>query len=645
MHVAWSRINAETMTARPLPFFKERLKEAARELEKKLDLTRVKNQRDGHARAPTLNEFEQAKRLGIDLAEVRTAIRDCWDRCDNGRSFEAALAEQGLILAQGDRRAFVVIDRQGGIHALGRRILDVNKTQMLARSADLDLNELPHVDQARAFIRELVPEQRPEKKQPNWNRDRANEGWEDAVITASIEQEELETRFVDPKTQNEIEVGGREKKGRVWEETDTTTMDRFKDAGLETAGSTEPGKPLKGIEKQLWDAYRSGPQANDFAASLDSRGIAFACVTPDETYKSYREAQFAKAVGRIAPVYQEGEIVVVRSPSPEYLRQGEWSELPRVQKLDQAHAEKYLEILGFDKSKLKGIEATKATLETSAQDYAANWQDIRLEHVTRINPNDPVQSARETTATLRTTGSQATGATFNLSEKRQEELCSILDPPTIPLEPQQTAEKACHYREAEAEHSIDFSKYAAYRAQERLNQDELQSARDPLLRGGQFELEREPMETGRPRPFLQEEPPSGTDRKIHKTHQPVNGAIVLEQPANADRAPRSFAGSIKQFFREVKQALTGKEPPAPEPKKRTRRGTEETSSGFRLAARILCRIVQSIFHPSNFLWEPPAELDDAHRQQLQWNSQATFHETDGFHTPSSTSSNDLFPSP
>ena len=30
MHVAWSRIDADTMTARPLPFFKERLKEVCR---------------------------------------------------------------------------------------------------------------------------------------------------------------------------------------------------------------------------------------------------------------------------------------------------------------------------------------------------------------------------------------------------------------------------------------------------------------------------------------------------------------------------------------------------------------------------------------------------------------------------------------
>ena len=55
------------MRAVPLPFFKERLKEVSRELEKTLDLTRVKNERDGPVLAPTRNEFEQARRLGVDI--------------------------------------------------------------------------------------------------------------------------------------------------------------------------------------------------------------------------------------------------------------------------------------------------------------------------------------------------------------------------------------------------------------------------------------------------------------------------------------------------------------------------------------------------------------------------------------------------
>ena len=49
-------------------------------------------------------------------------IRNCWDRSDCGLSFQAALEHEGLILAQGERRDFIVVDREGGPHALGKRI-------------------------------------------------------------------------------------------------------------------------------------------------------------------------------------------------------------------------------------------------------------------------------------------------------------------------------------------------------------------------------------------------------------------------------------------------------------------------------------------------------------------------------------------
>jgi hypothetical protein len=116
-------------------------------------------------------------------------------------------------------------------------------------------------------------------------------------------------------------------------------------------------------------------------------------------------------------------------------------------------------------------------------------------------------------------------------------------------------------------------------------------------------------------------------------------------PAEANRGLRSFATSIKQLFREVKQALTAAIDAAPEPKKRTRRGSGEAQSGFRLAARILCRIVRSIFHPGSLHWEPPCEFDDAYRQQLDWSNHASSYETDSFDSPAGASSNDLSPSP
>jgi relaxase-like protein len=192
MHVAWSRIDQDTLTAKPLPFFKDRLKKISRELESHFALEPVANHREGHIKyAPTKAQEEQARRLGVEIHEVRNTIRDCWDRSDNGRSFQAALEHEGLTLAQGDRRNFVVIDHAGGIQALGKRILDVTAAQTRDRLSDLVREELPTVEDARAFIRDLMAEKerQHERAAPAWDRDLADRVWQDAVINAAIEKE------------------------------------------------------------------------------------------------------------------------------------------------------------------------------------------------------------------------------------------------------------------------------------------------------------------------------------------------------------------------------------------------------------------------------------------------------------------------
>ena len=46
--------------------------------------------------------------------EVKEWITAVWRETDSGRAFQAAVEEQGWILARGDRRDFVVVDPVGG---------------------------------------------------------------------------------------------------------------------------------------------------------------------------------------------------------------------------------------------------------------------------------------------------------------------------------------------------------------------------------------------------------------------------------------------------------------------------------------------------------------------------------------------------
>ena len=150
MHLAFSRINEETLTAKPLPYFKHRLKIVSRELEKRFGLTPVPSQRRSLVGyAPTRAEEAQAYRNGIDIRETRDAIRRCFEAADCGRSFQLALSEHSLVLARGERRDFVVVDREGGMHALGKRLLGVSAAEIRTCLADLRPGKLPTVDQAR----------------------------------------------------------------------------------------------------------------------------------------------------------------------------------------------------------------------------------------------------------------------------------------------------------------------------------------------------------------------------------------------------------------------------------------------------------------------------------------------------------------
>lgn len=118
---------------------------------------------------------------------IRNTIHDCWQSADSGRAFAAALDEQGLILARGDKRDFVVVDRAGGDHALGRRITGATAAETRARMADIDRSGLPSVEQARE--RQMQNEQPQQQDQQN---QAAAAGQEQAKAEAATKQAQLE---------------------------------------------------------------------------------------------------------------------------------------------------------------------------------------------------------------------------------------------------------------------------------------------------------------------------------------------------------------------------------------------------------------------------------------------------------------------
>jgi hypothetical protein len=136
------------------------------ELEREFGLQQVRDHnRDRKIKPPTYNEDQQARRKGQQLHEKRVAIRDAWECSDNGQSFTAAISEAGFVIAQGDRRDFVLVDELGSVYTIGKRTTGASAADVRAKLQDLDREQLPTVEEAKTIQRERMQEREADRTQ------------------------------------------------------------------------------------------------------------------------------------------------------------------------------------------------------------------------------------------------------------------------------------------------------------------------------------------------------------------------------------------------------------------------------------------------------------------------------------------------
>lgn len=151
-HVVWSRIDAEKMRAINLSHYKTKLRDVSRELYLEHGWDMPRGLQDRRLRDPlnfSREEWQQAKRVGVDPREIKTALQQCWNISDNRKTFEYALKERGFWLAKGDRRGFVAVDYRGEVYSLSR-YAGVKTKELAARLGDRQ--QLLPVDQVKANI-------------------------------------------------------------------------------------------------------------------------------------------------------------------------------------------------------------------------------------------------------------------------------------------------------------------------------------------------------------------------------------------------------------------------------------------------------------------------------------------------------------
>jgi Relaxase/Mobilisation nuclease domain len=156
VHIVWSRIDPVRMCAISDSWNYRANEEVAREMERTFGHERVQGAHaerggvDRPRRTRRHAEMQQAERTKVDVSAFSSELTDLWNATDGGTAFHAALTQKGYLLARGDRRQFVVVDRQGGAHSLARRVDGVRTADVRSKLSCIDPIDLPSVGQARS---------------------------------------------------------------------------------------------------------------------------------------------------------------------------------------------------------------------------------------------------------------------------------------------------------------------------------------------------------------------------------------------------------------------------------------------------------------------------------------------------------------
>ena len=98
-----------------------------------------------------------------DQMYAATSIEELYHSCASGSAFKNAVEEIGYTLGRGDRRGFVLVDREGDVHSLSRQVKGVRAKDIKAYMSDLDTKALPTAKDIQDALNEQTePEEEPE---------------------------------------------------------------------------------------------------------------------------------------------------------------------------------------------------------------------------------------------------------------------------------------------------------------------------------------------------------------------------------------------------------------------------------------------------------------------------------------------------
>jgi hypothetical protein len=421
-HIVWSRIDPERMVAISDSLTAIIHEQTSRELEIKFDLQRGKSVlvpgREGARpeRRPKKHESFRSMESGIDAATVKDDARRHWESADNAQSFKVALELSGdYVLARGDRRDFVIIDRAGDDHSLGRR-LGIKAAELRSRMADLDPATLPSVAEAKSLQHERQVE-RQKQQEINAAAERAmhearaaakgrydqlhathkgverkqSAGRYDALRAAEPPPEiardfaSTANRTTEPAAPNydrdayngaweaqiaEAAINAEAGKGRQRSDEgaglETRAARAEASGGQQRPTEREDTRPLSQTAGDILTAWKLSRSAQQFEEALAARGITLAQVSGEEPRQSQRTAAFAKEIGNYARVLTEGEIVAVNLRGDVYRLDARTT--------GEAHPDIAARFPGLDRAILLDVTAAKEAMREASREI---WRNDR----------------------------------------------------------------------------------------------------------------------------------------------------------------------------------------------------------------------------------------------------------------------------
>lgn len=148
VHIVANLINPDTGKSHELGLDKKRAQSWALEYEKAYGL-HCKNREENK------NKREQGEQVKHQDSrqEYAKKITKAYQSSDNGKTFQAALKDEGLTLASGRRGGFVLVDEQGDIQKLARQIDGVKTKDIKLKLEDIDLKALPDAEKLATELR------------------------------------------------------------------------------------------------------------------------------------------------------------------------------------------------------------------------------------------------------------------------------------------------------------------------------------------------------------------------------------------------------------------------------------------------------------------------------------------------------------